>query len=638
MPDRDHAATQSPAVSLRAVAVALLLIPVQAYWIFNAEAVYAAIHATVLSIFFSAVCGLALVASANALIRRVRPRWALRPGELVVIYAMLAMATSMASHDLTQILVPLVAYPFRFATPENRWEELFNPEVPIRLSVRDPEVLKGFFEGHASLFTAANGGSWAGPMVAWGTLALLLLGTTLALNLLLRRAWCDEERLSFPCIHLPLQMTSTSSSLLRSSAFWIGFGIAGLLALLRGLNAVLPAVPTIPTKWELSAFVTDQPWRAIGWSPLCIYPFAIGLAYFMPQELAFSTWFFWLFWKAQMVLREWLGLGPLAGPYASDQSSGAWLALGLFALLGLRRPLREALRSPRPDEFVAPRWALAGFLLGCAGILAFLRGVGLSWPVAAAFEFVYLLIALAVTRMRAELGPPTHDLYFAGPDWLLTSLTGPLALGKRNLIGLTQLYWITRDYRSLAMPHQLEALKMLDLRGRTRRDGPRLPAALLLAGLVGFASTVLVELSQYYRHGASAGLHGYALGLASEAWRRLENWLTVAKPGPNRGELTQFVAGITLTVALMVLRRRFLGLPFHPVGYAIAGSWTMSWLWFSVLLSWLIKGFILRHGGLRRFRALMPFFLGLMLGDYLVGSAATIAGIFLAQKVPGFFT
>jgi hypothetical protein len=88
----------------------------------------------------------------------------------------------------------------------------------------------------------------------------------------------------------------------------------------------------------------------------------------------------------------------------------------------------------------------------------------------------------------------------------------------------------------------------------------------------------------------------------------------------------------------MALRRRFLGVPFHPVGYAIAGSWTMSWLWFSVFVSWAAKGLILRHGGLRRFRAAMPFFLGLMLGDYLVGSAMTLLGIALGRSVPGFFT
>ena len=47
---------------------------------------------------------------------------------------------------------------------------------------------------------------------------------------------------------------------------------------------------------------------------------------------------------------------------------------------------------------------------------------------------------------------------------------------------------------------------------------------------------------------------------------------------------------------------------------------------------------MLRHGGLRRFRAAMPFFLGLMLGDYVVGGGITLLSFWLERPVPGFFT
>jgi hypothetical protein len=40
-------------------------------------------------------------------------------------------------------------------------------------------------------------------------------------------------------------------------------------------------------------------------------------------------------------------------------------------------------------------------------------------------------------------------------------------------------------------------------------------------------------------------------------------------------------------------------------------------LWFSVLLGWLAKVVILRLGGLGVYRAALPFFLGLILGDVL---------------------
>ncbi|MBI5834058.1 MAG: hypothetical protein HZB16_17325 [Armatimonadetes bacterium] len=631
-------------VSLRVVVLALLLTPPVAWWIFCAEIVYPSVHATVLSIFWTAVDVLVAALAANAVLRRLWPKLALNRGELLVLYSMVAMGTSLASHDLTQILLPLMVVPYRFATPENRWQELFHGQLPKRLLVQDSMAVKGFFEGHARFWDPDILGLWVGPLCCWALLVGLVLAWMLGMSLLLRRAWCDEERLSFPCIHLPLQMTSPETGLWRSPYLWAGFAVAGTICLLRAGHALHPAIPELPTKWDLRTYITERPWSAIGWTPLCIYPFAIGLAWFMPQDLAFSTWFFYLFWKGQMVLREWLGWGSLAGPYASDQSAGAWVAVGLFALGASRRPIAQALRRAwRSDERdaaepVAGRSALLLFAAGLVGMTCFIHAVGLDWWPAAGFVLVYGVLAVAVTRMRAELGPPTHDLYFAGPDWALTAGFGPAALGVRNLTALSMLFWLTRDYRSLPMPHQLEAFRLHDWHRTRRRDGNRLAAALLLVGVVGFLAASAAALTQYYEQGGLSGIRGYGTGLARESFSRLESWMTTAKPGPDHAALTQFGGGGLLTLGMMALRRRFLAVPFHPVGYAIAGSWTMSWLWFSVFLSWVIKGFVLRHGGLRRFRAAMPFFLGLMLGDYVVGGGVTLLSLWLHRPVPGFFT
>lgn len=87
----------------------------------------------------------------------------------------------------------------------------------------------------------------------------------------------------------------------------------------------------------------------------------------------------------------------------------------------------------------------------------------------------------------------------------------------------------------------------------------------------------------------------------------------------------------------MVMRRRFLGFPFHPVGFAVAGSWTMSWMWFSVFLSWLIKYILLRSGGLKVYRKGVPFFMGLMLGQFITGGFWSLFGVIMDKSVYGFF-
>ena len=70
---------------------------------------------------------------------------------------------------------------------------------------------------------------------------------------------------------------------------------------------------------------------------------------------------------------------------------------------------------------------------------------------------------------------------------------------------------------------------------------------------------------------------------------------------------------------------------------AVANTWTMAWLWFPCLLMWVIKGLVLRYGGLRLYRQWMPFFLGLILGDYLAGALWAILGAVLDIKIYRIF-
>lgn len=636
----------NPRVTWRAVLVAAVLIPPNAYWVFNAEVVYASIHATVLSIFFNCVFCLTVLIALNAVLRRVWPQAAMSSYELLVVYSMLALATTMCSHDLTQILIPLMVHPFRFATPENDWKGLFLDRLPQSFTVREEHAVRRFYEGHSTFFSVAVWPVWVKPLALWTCFILLWMTVLLCTNVLLRRRWGDEERLGFPMVHLPLQMTAPGGALWRDRLFWLGALLAGGLDVLHGLHVLYPIVPDLNTRLDLGPLIVDAPWRAIGWTPICFYPFAIGLGYLVPTDLAFSCWFFYLFWKAQMVLRASLGWPPLAGPYTSDQQSGAWIGLGLFALWNTRKHLAAtflaAWKGTTKDdtleaEPLSYRSAWCGVLLGILGLCCFARALGLSWGVLVVFWTVYLLIAVCVTRMRAELGPPTHDLYFAGPDWLLVSSMGSGRLGPTNLTGLALLFWITRDYRSYPMPHQLEAMRIAELKGVPRCGGPSLVVALLAAALLGFVSACIVFLTQYYRHGASTGLGGYATGLSAEAYQRLENWLRSPVNEPDWPALRQFGGGLTFTLLLMGLRRRFFWIPFHPVGYAVAGSWTMSWLWFSLFLAWAAKSLLLRYGGLERYQRGTPFFLGLMVGEYVVGSAWTLLGMHLGRKVYGFF-
>ena len=69
---------------------------------------------------------------------------------------------------------------------------------------------------------------------------------------------------------------------------------------------------------------------------------------------------------------------------------------------------------------------------------------------------------------------------------------------------------------------------------------------------------------------------------------------------------------------LELARQRLLPWPFHPIGYALANTQSMDYMWMPFLIAWALKRLVLRYGGMRLYRRSLPFFLGLILGDYAV--------------------
>jgi len=73
---------------------------------------------------------LAVLTLINHAIGRLAPRLALRQDEMLVLYVMLSLITTLAAYDITQALLSLLGYGFRFATLENEFKELFWEYLP----------------------------------------------------------------------------------------------------------------------------------------------------------------------------------------------------------------------------------------------------------------------------------------------------------------------------------------------------------------------------------------------------------------------------------------------------------------------------------------------------------------------------
>ena len=72
-------------------------------------------------------------------------------------------------------------------------------------------------------------------------------------------------------------------------------------------------------------------------------------------------------------------------------------------------------------------------------------------------------------------------------------------------------------------------------------------------------------------------------------------------------------------LALWGLQARYTWVWLHPLGYCAGPS--LNWVWLPFAIAWLAKALIVRYGGQTAYRRWSPFFLGLVLGDYLTGAA-----------------
>jgi len=66
----------------------------------------------------------------------------------------------------------------------------------------------------------------------------------------------------------------------------------------------------------------------------------------------------------------------------------------------------------------------------------------------------------------------------------------------------------------------------------------------------------------------------------------------------------------------------------------VAGSFGLFRLWLPIFVSWLIKVLLLRYGGLQAYRRALPFFIGLILGEFVTGFARTILDMALGLHLP----
>ena len=616
----------SSSVGWRSIAIGLVLIPVNCYWITYIELVQYSAQPTIVSLIFTVVFNVLVLIGFNQILKRFLPRFALSQGELLVIYVMLSVASATAGHSMMEILVSTLGHAFWFATPENDWKDLFWRYIPSWLAVSDKGVLSGYYEGDSTLYTKQHLLGWLTPVMNWFAFLFVMLFVMVCITVIVRKPWTEDEKLAYPIIQLPARMTS--DSFFTNRLMWIGFGLVAAFDVVNGLHHVFPAIPSVYEKAYRFRF-TEKPFSAMGWLRLGIYPFVLGIGFLIPLDLLFSSWFFFWVWKGQQVVGSIMGLEGTGYPYVNYQGFGAYMGIFLIALWRGRKYLQNLLAAKvhpisTRDEPMSSRTVLLALIAGIAFLTFFCLRAGMSLWAILVFFGLYFAFSTAVSRMRAELGSPMHDLHYTGPERVMVAAVGTRKLGPNNLSMFSFFWFFTRTFDSHPMPHQLEGFKLASTSGIRSRF---MLFAILIALFVGILSQFWALISVPYRLGALHEMSRVPIIYGSEPWMQLQKWL--AHPlDPDYWALGFTGIGLLFALFLMLMRMKFFWFPFHPAAYAtVCGSWAVNYIWFSLGIVWVLKLVLLKYGGRNAHRKAMPFFLGLILGQFTIGSLWTILGM-----------
>jgi hypothetical protein len=601
-------------------------------------------HLPIGALFLFALLTLAL----NPLLRRWLPRMAFRPGELLLVWAMLTTGAGLASSGLWRWIGPMVVAPAYFSGGGGKeWIGLFQGAPDWLLLSHDPKspLVLWFYEG-LPMGRAVPWAAWTKVTVAWGLAFAFVVAFSLGLCALFRKQWVVRERLSFPLVQVPLQIVTDAQrkrSLLQNPVFWAGCLTVIVLHGISTAHYFWPSFPQFPDQTDVRGLMTTPPWNAMALPPLKVFFAIIGATFLLPADVSLSLWFTYIVFRLIRVVRVARGYEPvMIGPMNNHEhaiGTGAFFVLAIWLFWIARPHWREvwrAVRHPRQvdqrDEPLSSRAAVALVLLGVVGLTLWLHAAGAPLLLSFWMTLLFYSLILVLTRFVAESG-----LLFLDSTYIPTQVLAmfgthnftPLSAGVAFENDIVMVHYPTEH----VMPATANAYSLL---GEARMRPRMFTWGIVLAVVVGYLVSFVSSLWLNYHYGAIR-LDDYGARQAPQ-WsldRALEFVNTPTNLHP--GHLEMVGLGAFLAFVFLQLKARFLWWPFGPIGLAMGSTWAMDHMYFSIFIGWLCREAALRGGGLRWYRGGLPYFLGLLLGEGIFGGCAVLWGMFTGVSTPPFF-
>ncbi len=623
-----------------------------------------------------------LVLLIHGLIKAVGKRVVWTRGELLIAYCMMTAGSGLPSFGFTEYFFPTLAGTLYYARPENRWAERtyrFIPQWFVPWDVREmsaqlggvrlepswwdgiterlppalrpggPEVVRYLYEG---LPTGAPLpiGPWIVPLFSWILLAIAFFFALFFLSVMIRRQWLDYDRLVFPLANPALDMTQYADSLessfspfFRHRLMWLGALIPFVIHGVNGLHFYFPWVPEVRLSFPLNPYLTSYLFSDIGLFMVIIHFSVIGVTFLLPSDLAFSLWFFFFVFIGQSILLTWMGRQiPRFPGYATPAHSGLQMLGAFFAIvfyllrvghLHYRQILIAAFRrTSLPDEeepvsYSVAFWGLLFCLLMATAWCA-IAGASLFWSLVS--WLILMVMAIALTRFVSEGGLLFIQAF--RPSDLLFALLGSRLFSQRHITVMAFVEKIFMfDLRTFLMPFFMDSYRIASVAKLPLSPLFRLIGTSVLASLVASSWSFLRLV---YRKGANSMMQGAGAWFLNVSPQQVLQFTVSYFDEPRTPTplgRTFFFLGFIATLLFYRARQNFSWFFLHPVGYAMGPSWPMIQLWFSILIGWILKSLIVHYGGLSAFRLTRPFFLGLLVGEYLTAGLWLVLDLAFAK-------
>jgi hypothetical protein len=608
----------------------------------------------------------------NPLLKLVRVIRPLNRAELTSIFAALLVTAGIGTFGLASQLIPIIPAPWNgeWNTPQRGWDQQLHPYLNRSLYITDAAQVRVYREG---ITQAADGtplrrplddaplgevagyywqvaraipwSLWIKPLALWmvfvaGCYAIFYFLTYTVLDY-----WSNREKLIFPLAKLPESLLPEENGglvppIFKSAGFWITFGISFLIMSYRAVHAAgwaggMGAFNLGMGNLTFTAMVNETIFQGLGGQAglqFSIIFTAVGLAFLLPLEISFSTWFYTVVGAVIIMVMCWMGYGVNHADFPSDwlwrqnpvsaQGAGGILlfsavclyrAVKEYLVLGRGRSIGERLRLAIPvvGLFISMAVVTCWVYWNLSQVQSSLSPLAvLFWS--AAFVLFVTLTTLGLMRIVCEGGVfwfQSHASFFhfwkmlGLGQWLAPAMVAPL-LPIYSVLFL--------DIKTFIAPNIANAAKMEQ---NCRVDRVKFHSNIVLSVALSVALALGLSVFLAYLDGAqkmqswfySSGPRSMLDTAYSAATTPVEtNWATT-------GWAMFGAFWVALTI---VLRRTLFWFP-HPIGYIMLINPLMKALWFSFFIGWVLKKITVKYGGKVTYDRLRDAFIGLIMGEIL---------------------